>query len=114
MTIDAYRFGRITIDGQDYDHDVIVFPQRVHANWWRQQGHRLEVADLEEVFRDPPQVLVIGTGYFGNMTVPEATLAVLRARGIETRVLRTGEAVTELDRLQRELARVVAALHLTC
>lgn len=114
MTIDAYRFGRITIDGQDYDHDVIVFPQRVYANWWRQQGHRLEMADLEEVFRDPPQVLVIGTGYYGNMTVPEATLAALRARGIETRVLRTGEAVTELDRLQRELARVVAALHLTC
>jgi len=114
MSIEEYRFGHITIDGREYDHDVIVFPQRVRADWWRKEGHRLDVADLDEVFQDPPEVLVIGTGYFGNMAVSKATLALLHERGIETRVLRTGEAVAEINRLQHELARVVGALHLTC
>lgn len=114
MSIEKYQFGHITIDGREYDHDVIVFPRRVRADWWRKHGHRLDVEDLVEVFREPPQVLVIGTGYFGNMAVPQATLAALHERGIETRVLRTGEAVAEINRLQRELARVVGALHLTC
>ncbi len=29
MSIDAYSFGRIRIDGKDYDSDVLVFPGRV-------------------------------------------------------------------------------------
>jgi hypothetical protein len=70
--------------------------------------------DLADVLRNPPRVLVIGTGYLGVMRVPAATLEALRAAGIEPRVMKTREAVAELGRLQRESARVVAALHLTC
>jgi len=114
MKVRDYAFGRIDIDGAVYTADVIIHPERVQAHWWRKQGHSLCLQDLEEVLRDPPQVLVIGTGYHGVMQVPPATLEALRARGIEPRVMRTGEAVVELDRLQREAARVVAALHLTC
>ena len=114
MKIRDYAFGRIDIDGTVYTSDVIVYPEYVQAHWRRKEGHSLSVDDLADVLRDPPQVLVIGTGYYGVMRVPVATLEALRTRGIEPRVMKTGEAVAELNRLQREAARVAAALHLTC
>lgn len=112
--VDAYSFGRIRIDGAEYTSDVLVFPGRVRDQWWRREGHSLCMEDLEDVLADPPELLVVGTGYYGNLQVPEETLAALRARGIEVKVCRTGDAVKELNRQQREFARIVAALHLTC
>jgi hypothetical protein len=114
MKIRNYAFGRIDIDGTAYTSDVIIYPEHVQAHWWRKEGHSLCMEDLEEVLRDPPQVLVIGTGCYGQMRPPPATLEALRACGIEPRVMKTGEAVAEFNRMLREAARVVAALHLTC
>ncbi len=114
MEIDHYTFGRIGIGGRDYDADVIIFPDHVQERWWRREGHRLAQEDLETVLADAPQMLVIGTGYYGRMQVPEETIESLRAAGVEVRVAKTGEAVAEFSRLQRECARIVAALHLTC
>ena len=112
-TIDDYRFGRIVIDGQTYDKDVIILPDRVIANWWRREGHRLYPEDLEVVFEASPEVLVVGQGMPGRMRVsPEAERA-LQAAGIELVVLSTKAAC----RTYGELAAykvAAAAMHLTC
>lgn len=114
MEIDHYTFGHIGVGGHEYDADIIIFPDHVQERWRRRQGHRLDQEDLEGVIAKKPHVLVIGTGYFGRMQVPEETLATLRAEGIEVRVSKTGDAVAEFNRLQQDYARIVAALHLTC
>ena len=114
MHIDHYRFGQIDIEGQSYDADVIVFPKHVQARWWRQEGHRLALEDLATVLAERPEVLVVGTGYYGRMQVPDETLDGLRRAGIDVRVADTGAAVEAFNRLQRQFARSVAALHLTC
>jgi len=114
MEIDHYTFGRIGVSGREYDADIIIFPNHVQERWWRRQGHRLAQEDLETVIANAPQLLVIGTGYYGRMQVPEETLATLQAEGIEVRVSKTSEAIAEFNRLQRDCARIVAALYLTC
>ena len=114
MAVEAYSFGHIQIDGAKYASDVIIYPQGVQAKWWRKEGHKLHPEDLSEVLAAPPEVLVIGTGYFGRMKVPQKTLDALHAKGIETHVAPTRAAIEEFNRLQREAARIVAALHLTC
>lgn len=114
MHIDENRFGHIDIEGHGYNADVIIFPGHVQERWWRQQGHRLARDDLEPVLAEKPEVLVVGTGYYGRMQVPDETLDVLRSAGIDVRVEKTSSAVEEFNRLQRECARIVAALHLTC
>ena len=114
MNIAGYRFGRIDIDGTTYTSDVIVTPERVIDGWWRQQGHALAVADLDDVIAARPDVLVIGTGYLGRMSVSQETRRYLEAQGIQVRDARTGEAVPVFNELQKERGRVVAALHLTC
>lgn len=114
MTVDAYSFGEIHIDGKPYRADVIIWPDRVKSPWWRGEGHNLSIEDLSEVLKAPPRVLLIGTGYYGRMRVPAETLAALQARGIEVHVSETPRAVDELNRLARDCADIVAALHLTC
>lgn len=111
--IDRYRFGEIVIDGQSYTADVLVFPDRVRARWWRKEGHRLAPEDVEEVFQAKPEILVIGQGSGGGMAVLDETLKRLQAAGIEVLAQGTEEACNTYNRL-REERRVIAALHLTC
>ena len=114
MTIDAYSFGEIRIDGTPYNADVIIWPDHVKSPWWRAQGHALAVADLQEVLAAPPKVLVIGTGYYARMTVPAQTRTALEKQGIELHVSDTREAVDTFNRLAKDCADIVAAFHLTC
>jgi len=114
MHIDQYRFGHIDIESHSYDADVIIFPDHVQERWSRKEGHRLAREDLDTVLAEKPELLVVGTGYYGRMQVADETLDALHRAGIDVRVEKTGLAVEEFNRLQRECARTVAALHLTC
>jgi hypothetical protein len=111
--IDSYEFGRIVINGKRYDSDLIVFSDKVRSGWWRKEGHRLHVEDLKEVLEVKPEVLVVGTGYSGLMTVPPETRKYIESKGIELMVQKTTEACETFNRLVKS-RKVVAALHLTC
>ena len=111
--IDAIRFGKIIIDGHAYNRDVIVLPDRVLPNWWRVEGHSLSLEDLQQTLSDPPDVLVIGTGIFGRMNVPEEVQTKVAAEGIEVCIFTTREACDFYNQM-REEKRVAAALHITC
>jgi hypothetical protein len=113
MRIEHYSFGRITIDGKTYTSDVIIYPERVDASWWRKQGHYLYIVDLKEVVDARPEVITVGTGYSGSMVVPEETIAHLKSKGIDVHVARTGKVVELFNKLQKD-KKVIAALHLTC
>ena len=116
MAIDDYAFGRITIDGQRYTSDVIVLPDGVRDGWWRKEGHSLAVEDLGEVAAARPAVLIVGTGAYGRMAVPEATRRWLAAQGIEVHIAPTSEAAKLLNELLAAdpAGRVAGAFHLTC
>ena len=108
-----YRFGRMVVDEEQHTRDLILLPDRVVANWWRKEGHRLGVEDLQVVLAATPEVLVVGTGAYGLMKVPEETRRAVEAAGIELQAARTGEAWRVYNDL-RERQRVAGALHLTC
>ena len=114
MTISGYRFGRIDIDGRAYTSDVIITPERVDDRWWRREGHTLGIDDVAGVLAARPDVVIIGTGYFGRMSVPVETRQYLQAQGAEVHEAHTRAAVQEFNRLLKQPGRVVAALHLTC
>jgi hypothetical protein len=110
--IDGYRFGRVTIDGREETHDVIVLPERVVRGWWRKEGHGLVLADLDDVLDELPERLLVGTGAHGQMWPDPGALETLRARGVEVEVLPTAEAVERYGQL--DPGKTAAALHLTC
>ena len=65
--IDDYRFGRVVVDGEEQTRDVIVLPERVLSDWWRADGHRLVLSDLDEVIEELPERLLVGTGAYGRL-----------------------------------------------
>jgi hypothetical protein len=111
--IDHYRFGNITINGHKYAHDVIILPDRVLPNWWRNEGHELAMEDLQQVLNSDPELLVIGQGAYSRMRVPSEVQEQLQAEGIEFSITSTNEAC-EIYNRERQNRRTVAALHLTC
>jgi hypothetical protein len=114
MKIEEYSFGRMKVNGKTYTDDVIVFPDRISAGWWRKEGHSLVPEDLEEVIAYHPDTLIIGTGHSGVMEVPESTVEKLKEEDIEVIFKPTREAVELFNRLSGPGKRVVGGFHLTC
>jgi hypothetical protein len=110
--VEQYSFGRVFVDGEEQTRDVIVLPDRVLTGWWRADGHRLVLADLEAVIEELPERLVVGTGAYGRMHPESAALDELRQRGVQVEALPTAEAVRRYGEL--DPSRTAAALHLTC
>jgi hypothetical protein len=114
MKIAGYQFGHMNIEGHDYTSDLLIFPAHIKSHWWRKNGHRLTVDDLSEVIQAHPKYLIIGTGYYGQLEVPEDTRRELEQAGIEVMSAPTNEAIQTFNRLQKDPGSVVAAMHLTC
>ena len=115
MHIDSYSFGNIQIDGKDYATDVVLLGGDVKSPWWREAGgHVYAAEDFEELVAAAPEVVVLGTGYFGRVKVLDETLSAFAEVGSEIVVERTGGAVEYFNRFADEGRDVAAALHLTC
>ncbi|MGB2754073.1 MAG: Mth938-like domain-containing protein [Phycisphaerae bacterium] len=114
MHIHEYEFGRMVVDGKTYRKDLILLPEGVREDWWREEGHSLSKADLTDVFEAKPGVLVVGTGAHGVMGVPPAVCRALEEAGIQAIIERTGEAVGRYNALAAAGTRVAGAFHLTC
>ncbi|MEA3368452.1 MAG: Mth938-like domain-containing protein [Planctomycetota bacterium] len=114
MHVDAYDFGRIVVDGKTYTDDLILLPDGARPKWRRRHGHTLLEGDLDDVFATGPDLLVIGTGAFGHMIVPEETWEALTSAGIETVIEKTAKAVRTYNRLDEEGQHAAGAFHLTC
>lgn len=112
--INSYRFGKIVVDGVEYTRDLIIFPDHVISDWWRVEGHRLCVDDLEDVLPSEPEVLVVGQGAYGLMKVGDDVKKALTERSIRLIAERTAKASEVYNDLVKEGKRAVAALHLTC
>lgn len=111
--IEGYRFGEIKISGKSYRSDVIIYPNHIDSNWWRKQGHNLEVDDISEVIDTKPEVVIFGTGQPGLMQVEKKTIEYLEKLGIKSIILPTEKACQEYNRIANS-KKVVACLHLTC
>lgn len=37
MNIEHYEFGKITIDGISYFSDIIIYPDHIEDEWWREK-----------------------------------------------------------------------------
>ena len=110
--LEDYSFGRIVVDGEEHTRDLIVLPDRVVPDWWRQDGHSLALEDLEEVSGELPERLILGCGAHAQLKPPQAVIDALEKRGIEVEAVDTAEAVRRYG--ESDERRTAAALHLTC
>ena len=111
--IEKYRFGSICIERETYQSDVIIFSDNVNSRWWRKEGHRLAVEDLRDAVAAKPEILIVGKGAYGAMTIPPETEKHLQSLGIRLIEANTKEAC-DLHNNLSQTNRVVTCLHLTC
>src|SRR5208283_4652022 len=97
MHIEHYSFGKIIINENAYTKDVIILPERVVSPWWRKKGHLLQIEDLAEALKEKPEVLVIGKGYFGLMSVPDELVIQLGGYGIQVIAQNSSKAVNTFN-----------------
>jgi len=113
--IQEYRFGKMVIEGEAYDKDLIIAGGKVIPNWWRNKGHNLQMSDIQNVVeQNKPDILVVGKGQFGMMTISDEVRQFLHKQGIELIDKKTGKAVQIYNKNIHEGRNVVGAFHLTC
>ncbi len=111
--IESYTFGNIKINGKQYSSDVIIYPDRVKANWRREQGHSVSVNDIEEIIAYSPEVIIFGKGSPGQMDVPAKIKDYINSKNIGLIIEDTKKACEIFNKLC-QTKNAVAALHLTC
>jgi hypothetical protein len=114
MKIDSYTFGFISIDGRGYSNDIIIYPDgTINNRWWRKEGHRLGIEDLDRLPHMKPEVVVIGTGASGLMKVPDETLQHLKTICEQIVIDTTSNAVRKFNFFSQS-KKVAGLFHLTC
>lgn len=117
MRIDAYSFGRITIDGVTYEHDVIVEGGEIRKRHKgpskgrkREFGHTPLTAREDIPWRAAR--LWIGTGAAGRLPVGEDLQEEAKRRGIELLLKPTSELVKLINEALPHDTNLI--LHVTC
>ena len=113
VTIEDYHFGSIKVDGRTYTDDIKIVDGRVVPDWWRIEGHKIAVADIEDILKAKPDVLVVGKGDPGLMEVLPETEERLEELDILLIAKPTTEAVKTYNSMLGQ-RKVAFAAHLTC
>jgi hypothetical protein len=113
--IDQYTTGsHMIVDGTTYHQDLKIIRDEVKGNWWRKEGHRLDLDDIQDILSAEPEVLVIGTGYAGNLRIPGSVRQTIEGHHIKFISATTADATKTFNRLLAEGRDVAGAFHLTC
>jgi hypothetical protein len=116
MLFGRFSFGSIEIDGETYEHDVVIDHGRVRK---RRKGPSKPLRSryghtplsLAEDIPWKCSRLVIGSGAHGALPVMEDVVAEAKRRGVGLSVLPTRQAIEELAAVRKGTN---AILHVTC
>jgi len=117
MKAEVLGFGEIELDGEHYDHDIVIQAGEVKK---REKGVSKRFRDeyghtplsAEEDIPWGGKQLIVGTGVYGKLPIMPALEAEAKRRGIKLVAVPTEQACQLLGSVQREEA--FAVLHVTC
>jgi polyphosphate kinase 2 (PPK2 family) len=109
--IQAFEYGRITIADQDYDADILVYPDGDIKESQRSDEHQLKVTDIEPLINAEPEVIVLGLGTVGQLKVKPKVKDQIASSGIELHAYKTEKAI-EIYRDLRIQKSIAALFHL--
>jgi hypothetical protein len=116
MRIGKFSFGRLTIDGVTYEHDVVIDHGEIRKR------NKKPSKKLRDTFGHTPlsaaeeipwkcRRLVVGTGAYGNLPVTDDVRREAARRQLELVIVPTAEAIKALRKSSRHTN---AILHVTC
>lgn len=117
-TIESTTFGSITINGETFDHDVLIrlsgkikkrkkkLSKQVYGT-----SHTLSLAEAEHVYEKGCKKLIIGTGQYGALTLSDEAAAFFEKQGCEVILKPTPDAI---KRFNKTTGQKIGLFHVTC
>lgn len=116
--IDRTMFGSITIDGEVFEHDVVIrldgkIKKRKKKLSKAQYGtsHIVSLAEAEHVYQKGAERLIVGAGQYGLVELSEEAAAYFEQHGCQVDLMPMKDAVQAWNDAQ---GPVIGLFHVTC
>ncbi len=116
--IDSCEFGSITIDGEDFEHDVLI---RLSGEIKKRRkklskavfgtSHIISLTEAEYIFENGVKQLIIGSGHNGNVTLSKEALEYFKKKELRVDLSPTPDAI---DRWNKAKGSTIGLFHVTC
>jgi hypothetical protein len=116
--IEGTKFGSITIDGSDIEHDVLI---RLSGEIKKRKkklskavfgtSHTISLEEAEYIFEKGAERLIIGSGQDGMVTLSKEASEYFKKEEVRVDLSPTPEAIHQRNKAQ---GSTQAALHVTC
>lgn len=116
--IDGTKFGSITIDGADIEHDVLI---RLSGEVKKRKkklskavfgtSHIISFEEAEHIFEKGAERLIIGSGYEGNVTLSEEAAAYFKKKEVRVDLFPTPVAIHQWNKSK---GAIIGLFHVTC
>ena len=117
-TIDATKFGSITVDGETFDHDIVIrlsgkVKKRKKKLSKQQYGtsHTVSLAEAEHIYDDGAEQVIVGTGQHGVLKLSDEAEGFFKDHGCNVQAVPTPDAVKAWNEAE---GKTIAMFHVTC
>ena len=118
MKIDSTEFGRITIDGKTYEHDVIirlsgeiVKRKKKLSKKYYGSSHTISKDEAKFVYEDGCRRLVLGTGQDDNVRLSKEAAEYFEEKDCKVIAQPTPDAIDTFNHSKKEK---IGLFHVTC
>ncbi|SDY25791.1 MTH938/NDUFAF3 family protein [Nitrosomonas sp. Nm33] len=116
--IDGTKFGSITTDGSDIEHDVLI---RLSGEIKKRKkklskavfgtSHIISLEKAEHIFEKGAERLIIGSGHYGNITLLEEASEYFKKKEVRVDLSPTPEAIHQWHKAK---GPTIGPFHVTC
>ena len=116
--IDRTDFGSITIEGQEFEHDVIIglngetkkrkkkLSKAVYGT-----SHMISVDEAKNIYEEKAERVIIGTGQSDMVRLSDEAADYFRRKNCRTELFPTSEAIHMWNKAK---GHVIGLFHITC
>ena len=116
--IDGTDFGSITVEGETYDHDILIRldgcvkkrKKRLSKALYG-TSHIVSLVEAEHIYEEGAQRIVFGTGQSGLLSLSDEAAAYFEQQGCQVVLMPTEEAIRAWNEAE---GAVIGVFHVTC
>ena len=116
--INSTSFGSITVDGNSYDHDIIITLEGKVKKRKKKlskaiygSSHTISLDEIKYTYQDKSEGIVIGSGQYGVAKLSDEASEFLRSKECQAVLKQTPEAILAWN---NTVGKWIGLFHITC
>ncbi len=116
--IEKTSFGYITIDGETYEHDIIIRlngevkkRKKKLSKKYYDTSHIISIEEAEHIYEKGGDKLLIGSGQTGMVRLSDEAAELFNKKNCLVEILPTGKAI---EKWNEDKGSVIGLFHITC